>query len=70
MISFMNVSTFQGINATVALNTPDLSSPSISCDSLMLGWGLGANSGIGICSSLGTVANNSAAGITGGQPAI
>ncbi len=67
MISFMNVSTFQGINAAVALNTPDLSTPSISSDSLRLGSGPGANSGIGICSSLGTVANNSDAGITGGE---
>src|ERR1700722_18787030 len=67
MISYMNARIFKGIIVTVALNTPDLSTLSISCDGLILGGGLGANSGIGICSSLGTVANPSAAGITRGQ---
>jgi len=61
------VSTYQGINAEVAVNTTDFSSPAVPADSLSIGWGPGGNSGILIYSSLGTVANNSAASIAGGQ---
>jgi hypothetical protein len=62
-----NVSTSQGMDAWEYVNSQDFGSPSVSCDSLLIAWGPGDSDYVSICSSLGTIANVSASGITSGQ---